>query len=59
MNANEVATYVNHVMVLMTCTTIPQDFTYPDNVAYPFGGEGYIMMELHFDNPKQIEGVQL
>ena len=58
MNANEVATYVNHVMVLMTCTTIPQDFTYPDNVAYPFGGEGYIMMELHFDNPKQIEGVQ-
>ncbi|CAI8042477.1 DBH-like monooxygenase protein 1 homolog [Geodia barretti] len=35
-----------------------EDFTYPDNVAYPFGGEGYIMMELHFDNPKQIEGTR-
>ena len=29
---------------------------YPDNVAYPFGGEGYIMIELHYDNPQEIEG---
>ena len=29
---------------------------YPDNVAYPFGGEGYIMIELHYDNPHEIEG---
>ena len=29
---------------------------YPDNVAYPFGGEGYIMIELHYDNPLEIEG---
>ena len=29
---------------------------YPDNVGYPFGGEGYIMIELHYDNPHEIEG---
>ena len=36
-----------------------QIFTYPDNVAFPFGGEGnseYIVMELHYDNPREIEG---
>jgi hypothetical protein len=31
-------------------------FVYPENVAYPFGGEGYIMIELHYDNPKEVEG---
>lgn len=33
-----------------------QDFVYPDNIAYPFGGEEYIMIELHYDNPQEIEG---
>ncbi|CAI8042462.1 DBH-like monooxygenase protein 1 homolog, partial [Geodia barretti] len=34
-------------------------FVYPDNVAYPFGGEGftqYVLMELHYDNPAMISG---
>ena len=32
---------------------------YPDNVAFPFGGEGsseYVVMELHYDNPEEIAG---
>jgi hypothetical protein len=60
MNAKEVAIIILFTMFLLMVltTTIPQDFTYPDNVAYPFGGEGYIMMELHFDNPKEIEGTR-
>ena len=32
---------------------------YPDNVAFPFGGEGnpqYVVMELHYDNPKERAG---
>jgi len=36
-----------------------QDFRYPDDVAYPFGGQGspeYLVMELHYDNPNMIEG---
>ena len=36
-----------------------QDFRYPDNVAYPFGGQDspeYLVMELHYDNPNMIEG---
>jgi hypothetical protein len=36
-----------------------QVFVYPNNVAYPFGGEGfpeYLVMELHYDNPQTIQG---
>ena len=36
-----------------------QDFVYPDNVAFPFGGEGqrhYVVIELHYDNPKMVSG---
>ena len=32
---------------------------YPDNVAFPFGGEDfpeYLVMELHYDNPEMIMG---
>lgn len=25
-------------------------------MAFPFGGEGYIMIELHYDNPHEVEG---
>lgn len=38
---------------------LPQVFVYPDNVAFPFGGEGsseYVVMELHYDNPEEIAG---
>ena len=40
---------------------ITQDFVYPNNVAYPFGGEGqpqYILLELHYDNPQMISGMK-
>jgi hypothetical protein len=33
---------------------------YPDNVAFPFGGEGfpeYLVMELHYDNPQMMQGI--
>ena len=36
-----------------------QVFRYPDNAAYPFGGDGfpeYLVMELHYDNPDMISG---
>ena len=32
---------------------------FPDNVAFPFGGEDphkYVILELHYDNPHEIEG---
>ena len=38
---------------------LQQTFVYPDNVAFPFGGEGfpeYLVMELHYDNPDMING---
>ena len=44
---------------IMYNTFFFQIFVYPDNVAYPFGGEGYIMIELHYDNPKEIEGIAI
>ena len=34
-------------------------FVYPDNVAFPFGGDGfpeYVVMELHYDNPHMNSG---
>ena len=36
-----------------------QDFTYPDNVAYPLGGEGnprFVVIEMHYDNPNLRSG---
>ena len=36
-----------------------QVFVYHENVAFPFGGEGfseYAVMELHYDNPKMVSG---
>ena len=45
---------VQHSFIIML-----QVFVYPDNVAYPFGGEGftqYVLMELHYDNPSMISG---
>ena len=33
---------------------------YPENVAFPFGGEEfpeYVLMELHYDNPDKREGI--
>ena len=33
---------------------------YPENVAYPFGGEEsneFILIELHYDNPHEIAGI--
>lgn len=44
--------------ICMPSTT--QDFVYPNNVAYPFGGEGepqYLLIELHYDNPEMISGI--
>ena len=40
---------------------IMQDFVYPNNVAFPFGGEGqpqYILIELHYDNPGLASGMK-
>ena len=36
-----------------------QLFSYPENVAYPFGGEGhrhFAVIQLHYDNPNMIQG---
>ncbi|XP_035698652.1 DBH-like monooxygenase protein 1 homolog [Branchiostoma floridae] len=36
------------------------NFTMPEHVGYPIGedgGIGYVMMQLHYDNPQQKEGV--
>ena len=41
---------------------ITQLFVYPNNVAFPFGGDGqaqYVVMELHYDNPEMISGTKL
>ena len=41
---------------------VAQIFVYPNNVAYPFGGDGqaqYVVMELHYDNPQMISGTYL
>ena len=48
-----------HIYTCMLNFTIQQDFVYPNNVAYPFGGEGhakYGIIELHYDNPEMISG---
>ena len=40
---------------------ITQLFVYPNNVAFPFGGDGqaqYVVLELHFDNPQMIPGTK-
>ena len=37
-----------------------QDFLYPEDVAYPIGGEGnphYIILEMHYDNPAEVSGL--
>ena len=50
---------VKHCILLYLTLTFHQDFTFPENVAYPFGGEGapeYIVMQIHYDNPHEIKG---
>ena len=40
--------------------TILQDFVFPEDVAYPIGGESgqkFLVLEIHYDNPQMIEGV--
>ena len=42
--------------------TFKQDFVYPENVAFPFGGEGqpqYVLLELHYDNPEMLSGTYM
>ena len=37
-----------------------QEFVYPEDVAYPIGGEGnpqYVILEMHYDNPAEISGL--
>ena len=49
----------NSLVVQHSFIIVLQVFVYPDNVAYPFGGEGfaqYVLMELHYDNPAMISG---
>lgn len=39
-----------------------QDFRYPDNVAFPFGGPespDFLVAEVHYDNPHMIAGMPL
>ena len=37
-----------------------QNFTFPEGVAYPIGGEDkihtHIMLRIHYDNPEEISG---
>lgn len=35
-------------------------FVYPDNVAFPFGGDRfeYLVMEIHYDNPDLKQGIE-
>ena len=48
-------------MCVLTCPFkfFLQDFHFPDNVAFPIGGEGaaqYIILETHYDNPHKVAG---
>ena len=52
----------NATVCTITVSFNTQVFVYPDNVAYPFGGEGspeYLVMELHYDNPEMISGKKI
>ena len=43
----------------MTVHYCVQKYFYPENVAYPLGGERgdtYLFMEMHYDNPDGVEG---
>ena len=34
---------------------------FPENIAFPLGGEGtpqYVVMELHYDNPHMVQGMK-
>ena len=36
-----------------------QEFIYPQDVAYPIGGEGtprYVVLEVHYNNPAEVSG---
>lgn len=38
---------------------VMQGFTYPQDVAYPIGGEGtpqYVVLEVHYNNPTEVSG---
>ena len=40
--------------------SILQDFVFPEDVAYPIGGENghkFLVLEIHYDNQQMIEGV--
>ena len=38
-----------------------QNFTYPDGVGLPIGGEDevhtHLMLEIHYDNPDELSGM--
>lgn len=45
----------NHNIMLLCM----QGFTYPQDVAYPIGGEGtprYVVLEMHYNNPAEVSG---
>ena len=48
------------VIALATRLSSFQGFVFPNNVAFPFGGQGspeYLVMELHYDNPDRKRGI--
>ena len=50
---------VHVCMFIVTIYGCTQDFIFPQEVAYPIGGEEnaqYAILEMHYDNPAGISG---
>ena len=58
--------YYNFLLIIMHtimhCLVhiFTQDFTFPEGVALPIGGEDkihtHVLIEMHYDNPEEIPG---
>lgn len=54
-----VSSCTTFVTKMFTQPSFCQDFVFPSGVAYPLGGKGqqFIVLELHYDNPRMVQGV--
>ena len=51
--------YTTCVICFLHCLFIFKKFVYPENVAYPIGGERndtYLLIQMHYDNPRMETG---
>ena len=49
-----------YVHTIIHCFVSTQNFTFPEGVALPIGGEDrihtHVLLEMHYDNPEEISG---